>query len=101
MIDRSMITEIDPIMTRVVEAFLLLGLRNAGTPLLMASTPVSAAHPEENARSRRNANATPVSASYPGSGRSSKPALGAGGRVPIAARMLPQTAMPMMPIMNA
>ena len=36
-----------------------LGLRNAGTPLLIASTPVNAAHPEENARAMRNANAMP------------------------------------------
>jgi hypothetical protein len=27
-----------------------LGFRNAGTPLLIASTPVSAAHPEEKDR---------------------------------------------------
>ncbi len=44
----------------MVAAFLLLGLRNAGTPLLIASTPVRAVQPEENARSSRNSRATPV-----------------------------------------
>ena len=34
----------------VVAAFFDLGLRNAGTPLEIASTPVSAAQPDENAR---------------------------------------------------
>jgi hypothetical protein len=38
----------------VVAAFLDSGGRKAGTPLEMASTPVSAVQPEENARSRRN-----------------------------------------------
>ena len=37
----------------VVAALRLFGLRKAGTPLLIASTPVRAAQPEENARSRR------------------------------------------------
>ena len=35
----------------VVAALRDLGLRKAGTPLLIASTPVSAAQPEEKARS--------------------------------------------------
>ena len=47
-------------MASVVAAFLLLGLRKAGTPLLIASTPVSAVQPEENARSSRKIRATPV-----------------------------------------
>ncbi len=49
--------------SRVVAAFLLFGFWKAGTPLLIASTPVSAAHPEENARSMRKARASPPSAS--------------------------------------
>ena len=49
--------------SRVVAAFSLLGLRKAGTPLLIASTPVRAAQPEEKARSSRNAAAMPVSSS--------------------------------------
>ena len=43
-------------------AFLLFGLRKAGTPLLIASTPVSAAQPDENARSQQEDQATPASA---------------------------------------
>ncbi|OUD92716.1 hypothetical protein CMMCAS03_06495 [Clavibacter michiganensis subsp. michiganensis] len=45
-------------MTRVACAFLTLGVRNAGTPLEMASTPVSAEQPLENARSSRRMKAT-------------------------------------------
>ena len=44
----------------MVAAFLLLGFWKAGTPLLMASTPVSAAQPLEKARSSRKAPASPV-----------------------------------------
>ena len=57
---RNMLTAMPPSNASVVAAFLLLGLRNAGTPLLIASTPVSAVDPEEKARSSRNANAKPV-----------------------------------------
>lgn len=49
-----------PINASVVAALRDFGLRNAGTPLLMASTPVSAALPEENARRIRKAKATPA-----------------------------------------
>ena len=44
---------IAPSRNRVVAAFLLFGLRNAGTPLEIASTPVSAAQPDEKARASR------------------------------------------------
>ena len=47
------VTAMVPSSSSVVAAFLDLGLRKAGTPLLIASTPVSAAHPDENARSSR------------------------------------------------
>ena len=50
MMPRSIVTDRPPISSSVVAAFLLLGLRKAGTPLLIASTPVSAAQPEEKAR---------------------------------------------------
>ena len=46
----------------MVAAFLRFGFRKAGTPLLIASTPVSAAQPEEKARSSRKA---PASAGEP------------------------------------
>ncbi|GAA3411093.1 hypothetical protein GCM10018952_18350 [Streptosporangium vulgare] len=55
-----MVTETRPIISRVFAAFLLLGLRKAGTPLLIASTPVRAAQPEENARRIRKAAAKEV-----------------------------------------
>ena len=42
-----------PSMASVVAALRLFGTRKAGTPLLIASTPVSAAQPEEKARRRR------------------------------------------------
>src|SRR3712207_8871388 len=42
-----------PSSSSVVAALRLFGLRNAGTPLEIASTPVSAAQPEENARASR------------------------------------------------
>ena len=50
-----------PSSSSVVAAFLLFGLRNAGTPLEIASTPVRAALPDENARASRNTRASPVS----------------------------------------
>ena len=49
----SIVTAIAPSSSSVVAAFLDLGLRKAGTPLEIASTPVSAAQPEENARASR------------------------------------------------
>ena len=49
-----------PSSSRVVAALRLLGLRKAGTPLEIASTPVSAAHPDENARASRNTSAIVV-----------------------------------------
>ncbi len=45
----------------MVAALRDLGLRNAGTPLEIASTPVSAAEPEENERNSRNTSASPDS----------------------------------------
>src|SRR5213594_2214681 len=45
---------IPPMIISVVEALRASGLRNVWTPLLIASIPVSAAHPAENARMTRN-----------------------------------------------
>ena len=42
-----------PISSKVVRALRILGVRNAGTPLATASTPVRAEHPLEKARRRR------------------------------------------------
>ena len=61
-IDSSMVTEIRPISSSVVAAFLLLGFWKAGTPLEIASTPVRAAQPEEKARSSRNDQGQPADA---------------------------------------
>ncbi len=44
----------------VVAALRLFGFRKAGTPFEIASTPVSAAQPEEKARASRAAIATAV-----------------------------------------
>ncbi len=81
-----MVTEMTPISSSVVAAFLLLGFWNAGTPLLIASTPVSAAQPEENARSIRKASARPPIASYPDSGIRVRGPLSASGSSPRARR---------------
>ncbi len=53
-------TAMTPSRASVVAAFLLFGCLNAGTPLLIASTPVSAVHPDENAFSSKNTSASPV-----------------------------------------
>ncbi len=85
-----MVMAISPSSSRVVAALRLLGLRNAGTPLLIASTPVSAAQPEENARARRNMSATWLSgSSHPGWGRITRWALSARGRSPATSRISP------------
>ena len=49
-----------PRSSSVVAAFLLFGFLKAGTPLEMASTPVSAAQPEEKARASRKSSANVV-----------------------------------------
>ena len=59
MIPISSVIPIVPSNSNVVAAFRDFGLRKAGTPLLIASTPVSAAHPDEKARATKNAKAIP------------------------------------------
>ena len=51
----NMVIASAPIHDIVRAALSALGLRNAGTPLEMASTPVSAVQPEEKARSASSA----------------------------------------------
>ena len=46
-----------PSATRVICAFFAFGGLNAGTPFAIASTPVSAVQPDENARSAKNSSA--------------------------------------------
>ena len=55
-----MLTAIAPSMASVVAAFVLFGFWNDGTPLLIASTPVSAVHPDANERSSRKTSAKPL-----------------------------------------
>ena len=54
----NIVTAIPPSSASVVAAFLLFGGLNAGTPLLIASTPVSAVQPEAKARSSRKTSAS-------------------------------------------
>ena len=61
-IDSAIVVATAPRRSKVVAALRPFGFRNAGTPLLIASTPVSAAQPDENARSSRKAKARPVTA---------------------------------------
>ena len=60
-IPKNIVTAIVPMRSSVRAALSAFGSRNAGTPLAMASTPVSAAQPDENARRTKNMSANPVS----------------------------------------
>ena len=60
----SIVTAMVPSRSRVVAALRLFGRWNAGTPLLIASTPVRAAQPEEKALASRNTTARPANDSY-------------------------------------
>ena len=72
-----------PSSNSVVAALRLFGLRKAGTPLEIASTPVSAAHPDENARASSSTRPIVVSGcSQPSSGTISREALATCGRLP-------------------
>ena len=63
----NMVMEMAPMTAIVVAAFCGLGLRKAGTPLEIASTPVSAVHPWEKARSTSITRASPARFVSPGS----------------------------------
>ena len=56
----NIVAAMPPISASVVAAFLLFGGRNAGTPLAIASTPVSAVQPEAKARSAKKISARPA-----------------------------------------
>ncbi len=85
-----MVIEMAPSMNNVEAAFLLFGLRNAGTPLEMASTPVRAAQPDEKARASKKIIAIcEMSPPYPGDGVIVRSALSTSGRLPSAARRAP------------
>ena len=86
----------------VVAALRLLGRRNAGTPLEIASTPVSAAQPEEKARATRNTSAMVVRVpSYPSASTIWKAELSAAGSVPVAWRKNPKPIIPTSATMKA
>jgi hypothetical protein len=59
-IPANMVMVMPPMMAKVCAAFLLLGSRRFGTPLLTASTPVNAVQPWEKARSTIAAANRPV-----------------------------------------
>ena len=54
-------TAMAPMATRVFCAFFAFGGLNAGTPFAIASTPVRAVHPDENARRAKNIRANRLS----------------------------------------
>ena len=56
----NMVAARPPISASVVAALRLLGGLKAGTPLAIASTPVSAVHPDANARSAKKTSASPA-----------------------------------------
>ena len=98
----SIVTAMVPSSSSVVAALRLFGLRKAGTPFEIASTPVSAAQPDENARASRKIRASPVRfpPSYPGAGMMWKFALSTSGSCPSEARNAPTSAMPSTPAMK-
>ena len=53
-------TVIAPMIASVAAALSAFGLRKFGTPLLTASTPVRAVHPDENARSASATTSSPL-----------------------------------------
>ena len=79
----------------MVAALRLLGTRKAGTPLAIASMPVSAVVPDEKARAMRKARAKPA---YSCSARISQPALSAISCSPLA--ILTTAVMTMTPIVS-
>jgi hypothetical protein len=72
-----------PIIVNVVAALRARGFSNEGTPLLIASTPVSAVHPDANARTSSTTIAQPTNGVTGSTGRS---AVTACGRPPAVAR---------------
>ncbi|CAM5266884.1 hypothetical protein STANM309S_01433 [Streptomyces tanashiensis] len=58
-IPKNMVAESTPMIASVMAALRLFGFANAGTPLLTASTPVSAVQPEAKARRASSTSARP------------------------------------------
>ncbi len=77
-------------MTAIVDAaFFDFGDRKAGTPLEIASTPVSAVQPEANARRPSSSRPSPANVSLPCSGVIPYAALSATGESPKITRIRP------------
>ncbi len=72
-IPRNNVMEMMPMTARVVAALRACGRRNAGTPLEMASTPVSAVAPDEKAFRSANTPTAPNVVAAWGSGSTSAP----------------------------
>ncbi len=98
----NIVTAMVPSQASVVAALRLLGTLNAGTPLLMASTPVSAAQPELKARSSRKPQASPPRPfdANGSCGRISRPALSTMGSSPNVSRAKPMIDIPRIATMN-
>ena len=82
-----------PMITSVVRAFFHAGLRNAGTPLEMASTPVTAAPPDANACRTTNSDGAeeePVAAASPNVHHPGVVVLGAVGSEPVSDLSTPE-----------
>ena len=92
-----MAMEMTPKSRSVVAALRDFGLRKYGTPLAIASIPVRAVVPDENARATRKARASPVTSS---SAMISQPALSAVRSAPIMVRTMPVPTMIAMDAMN-
>ena len=71
---RNITPSSEPMTTSVVRAFFHSGLRNAGTPFEIASTPVTAAPPDANACSTTKTDA-PISSPLPALPKSEHPVL--------------------------
>lgn len=53
-------TAMNPIIVKVIAAFWAFGRSKGGTPLLIASTPVNAVHPDAKARTTNTSRARPA-----------------------------------------
>ena len=89
-----MTEKIVPMMTSVITALRVSGRRKLGTPLAIASLPVSPTEPDANARSTRSSVRGRVPTGSNGSG-----GIAAGGTSPVATRKRPIDRSPNIPSM--
>ncbi len=93
-------TAVMPMTAIVVAALRDFGARKAGTPLEIASTPVSAVQPEANARRPSISSPSPARVSLPSWALMPRTALGACGSSPKTTRTAPVITIRRMPPMN-